>query len=476
MNASSGSPDSTDRQQVIERLTSSSTEFDRKLGLFDGVMVVIGCTIGSGIFIAPAVIAATVQPQSGGGVLLIWLVGGILSLTGALSYSELGALMPRAGGHYVFLREGLGSLAGFLYGWTILFVIASGSIAFVSITFVTYLGYFVPMSPFVIKIASIGTILLLTWINYLGVKQGSVVVNVFTVLKIVALGVLIVAGFLVGGLRVDRFFPIFPERSVSDLAVASTFLLALVSALFTYGGWQNIGFIAGELKNPRRTLPLAMFIGTLIIVAIYVCTNMVYVNVLSVEGMAQSRLVASDTMESLWGRVGGSFISLFIMVSSFGITNALILVSPRVSYAMAKDGIFFASLARVHPRYKTPSTALIFQAAWSSLIVFVSETFQQIMNYVVFMDWLFLALAVYCIFVLRRKYPDAPRPYKVLGYPVTPVIFILLSAAVVLNTLLRAPLESCIGTAIVFSGTPAYFFWRSRIRKNSALATGTTES
>ncbi len=460
-----------DRQQAIERLTSSSTEFDRKLGLFDGIMVVIGNTIGSGIFIAPAVIAATVQPESGGMVLLVWLIGGMLALTGALSYAELGALMPRAGGHYVFLREGLGSFVGFLYGWTILLVIASGSLAFVSITFVTYLGYFLPMSPFVIKIVSIGTIILLTWVNYLGVRQGSVVLNVFTVVKIVALVALITVGFLVGDIHPEHFVPVFPEASTFDLAIASGFLLALVSALFTYGGWQNIGFIAGELKNPRRNLPLSMIIGTLIIIAIYVCTNMVYVNTLSVGGMAQSKLVASDTMEHLWGAVGGSIISLLIMVSSFGITNAIILVSPRVYYAMAKDGLFFSSLARVHPKYKTPSAALFFQAAWSSLIVLVSDTFQQIMNYVVFMDWLFLALAISCIYLLRKKYPDAPRLYKVWGYPATPILFILLSAAVVVNTLVRAPLESGIGVVIVLSGTPAYFFWKKRVQESRESAT-----
>jgi APA family basic amino acid/polyamine antiporter len=216
------------------------------------------------------------------------------------------------------------------------------------------------------------------------------------------------------------------------------------------------------MKNPKRDLPMAMLIGTLIVIAIYVSINMVYVDVLSVEGMAQSKLVASDTMEGLWGSVGGSLISLLIMVSSFGITNAIILVSPRVTYAMAKDGVFFSSLARVHPKYKTPSAALLFQSVWSSVIVFASETFQQIMNYVVFMDWLFLALAVYCIFILRKKYPDASRPYKVWGYPVTPILFILLSISVVVNTLLRAPLESSIGIAIVMSGTPAYYFWKRR--------------
>ena len=462
----SSSIPSAERKQVIDKLTSSSTEFDRKLGFFDALMVVIGNVIGSGIFIAPAVVAATILPGTGGMVLLVWVVGGVLALTGALSYSELGALMPRAGGHYVFLREGLGSFTAFLYGWTILLVIASGSIAFVSITFVTYLGYFIPMSSFVIKIVAVATIFLLTGVNYRGVKQGSFVLNIFTVLKVVALVVLVGAGLLFSDIRSENFVPVLPNNSVFDLTIASAFLLALVSALFTYGGWQNIGFIAGELKNPRRNLPLALLVGTIVVIVIYVCTNTVYINVLSVEGMAQSKLVASDTMEGLWGRIGGALISLLIIVSSFGITNAIILVSPRVTYAMAKDGVFFESLSRVHSKYKTPSTALIFQAVWSSIIVFASETFQQIMNYVVFMDWLFLALAVYCIFILRKKYPDAPRPYKVWGYPVIPILFIVLSLIVVLNTLVRAPLESIIGTVIVLSGTPAYLFWKKRIEKN----------
>ncbi len=455
MNNNSNS--SADHQKDIERLISSATEFDRKLGFFDSLMIVIGNVIGSGIFIAPAVVAATVQPQTGGMILLVWIVGGIMALTGALSYSELGALMPRAGGHYVFLREGLGRFVGFLYGWTILLVIATGSIAFVSITFVTYLGYFFSMSPIIIKTVAVGTIFLLTWVKY-----GSSVLNVFTLLKIVALVILIGAGLLFGNIHSDRFVPIFPNASIFDIATFSAFLLAVVSALFTYGGWQNIGFIAGEMKKPKQHLPMALFIGTLIVIAIYVSINIVYVDVLSAKLMAQSKLVASDTMEGLWGSLGGSLISILIIVSSFGITNAIIMVSPRVTYAMAKDGVFFSSLASVHPKYKTPSAALLFQAIWSSVIVFASETFQQIMNYVVFMDWLFLALAVYCIFILRKKYPDAPRPYKVWGYPITPILFILLSLTVVLNTLLRAPLESGIGVAIVLSGSPAYYFWKKR--------------
>ncbi|MCC6398796.1 MAG: amino acid permease [Bacteroidetes bacterium] len=454
-------------QGDVERLTSSQTDFRRELGLFDGINVVIGNSIGSGIFIAPAVVAATILPQTGGIHLLVWLVGGLLALTGALSYAELGALMPRAGGHYVYLREGIGDLGGFLYGWTILLVIASGSIAFVSITFVTYLSYFVPMSPWLIKSIAIATILGLTGVNYVGVKAGSVVLNVFTGLKVIALVVLIVAGLLFASLHREYFLPLIPEGTELNLVWVSTFMFALVSALFTYGGWQNIGFIAGEMKNPRRNLPISLIIGVAIVIVIYMLTNMVYINVLGVPAMAGSQLVASDTMEGLWGRLGGSFVALLIMISSFGITNAIIMVSPRVYYAMSKDGLFLPQLACVHPRFKTPHIALVFQAVWASVIVLASETFQQIMNYVVFMDWLFLALAVYCIYVLRKKYPDAPRPYRAWGYPATPALFILLSMVVVVNTLMRAPLESGIGTAIVLSGLPFYYGMKSRLRRQA---------
>jgi APA family basic amino acid/polyamine antiporter len=449
-------------QSDIDRLTSTSTEFRRELGLFDGINVVIGNTIGSGIFIAPAVVAATVAPQTGGMHLLVWLVGGLLALTGALSYAELGALMPRAGGHYVFLREGIGDLAGFLYGWTIMLVIASGSIAFVSITFVTYLSYFLPMGPWTIKLLAILTIFCLTWVNYVGVKMGSLVLNIFTSLKVVALVVLIVAGLFFAALHRQYFLPVIPENTLLDISWVSTFMFALVSALFTYGGWQNIGFIAGELKNPQRNLPLSMVIGVTAVIVIYMLVNLVFVNVVGVPNMGVSRLVASDAMEGLWGTVGGSFVSLLIMVSSFGITNAIIMVSPRVYYAMAKDGLFIPQLARVHPRYKTPHVALVFQAIWASVIVVASGTFQQIMNYVVFMDWLFLAMAVYCIYVLRKKYSNAPRPYKAWGYPLTPALFILLSSLVVVNTLVRAPVESGIGIAIVLTGVPIFMLMRNR--------------
>jgi APA family basic amino acid/polyamine antiporter len=344
-----------------------------------------------------------------------------------------------------------------------LLVIASGSIGFVSITFVTYLGYFLPMSPWLIKLLAIFTILALTCVNYLGVKMGSVVLNVFTGLKVIALMVLIIAGLFYAPLHREYFLPVIPEGTPLDFAWASTFMFALVSALFTYGGWQNIGFIAGELKNPRRNLPLSMVIGVIAVIVIYLLTNFVYVAVLGVPKMATSPLVASDAMEGLWGRSGGSFVALLIMVSSFGITNAIIMVSPRVYYAMAKDGLFLPQLARVHPRFKTPHAALVFQAVWASLIVVASDTFQQIMNYVVFMDWLFLAMAVYCIYVLRRKYPDTPRPYRAWGYPVTPALFILLSMLVVVNTLIRAPVESGIGIAIVLSGLPFYYVMKKRM-------------
>ena len=448
------------RQNILDNFTSTETEFKRELGLWDTVMVVVGNTIGSGIFIAPAVIAATLLPNSGSLVLLIWLVGGLMMFTGALSYSELGALMPRAGGHYVFLKEGLGNLAAFLYGWTIFLVIASGSIAFVAITFVTYLSFFVPMAPALIKAIAILTILTLTYVNYIGIKPGSIVLNLFTAFKIIALFALIAVGLILSPANTENFLPLTGGNAPVDLTFVSTFLLALVSALFTYGGWYNVGFVAGEIKNPRRNLPLALLIGTIIVVLIYVLTNYVYVNVLSVGSMAASKFVASDTMVKLVGRMGGAMVSVLVMLSSFGITNAIIMVSPRVYYAMSHDGLFFQSLSKVHPKYKTPAVSLGLQAVWASVIVLVSDTFAQIMNYVVFMDWLFLGLAIYCIFVLRKKFPDAPRPYKVWGYPVTPILFILLSATVVGNTLFRAPLESGIGVVIVLSGAPAYFFWK----------------
>ncbi len=451
-------------QSDIDRLTSTSTEFRRELGLFDGINVVIGNTIGSGIFIAPAIVAATVTPQTGGMHLLVWIIGGLLALTGALSYAELGALMPRAGGHYVFLREGIGDLAGFLYGWTIMLVIASGSIAFVSITFVTYLSYFLPMGAWIIKLLAILTILCLTWVNYVGVKMGSLVLNIITSLKVVALVALIVAGLFFAALHREYFLPVIPDNTLLNISWISTFMFALVSALFTYGGWQNIGFIAGELKNPQRNLPLSMVIGVMTVIVIYMLVNFVFVNVLGIPKMGESRLVASDAMEGLWGTVGGSFVSLLIMVSSFGITNAIIMVSPRVYYAMAKDGLFIPQLARVHPRYKTPHVALVFQAIWASIIVVASDTFQQIMNYVVFMDTLFLAMAVYCIYVLRKKYSNAPRPYKAWGYPVTPALFILLSSLVVVNTLVRAPIESGIGIAIVLTGVPIFIIMKNRMK------------
>ena len=442
------------------------TTYLRKLGLFSGTMAVVGGIIGGGIFRTPATVAERVG--TAGAVLTTWAIGGVVALIGAFVWGELGQRRPRAGGQYVYLRETFGPLPAFLYAWTLTLVIATGAIAAVAVTFADYaialLGtshrYSVPLA--------VAAIMLLSGINYVGVRPAAITQNIFTILKLVALAALIGAGIFLA-------IPTASSRPVPPLTAGVSALgSALIPVLFTYGGWQQTNFIAEEIVEPERNLPRALIIGVAIVITVYVLTNVAYLRILGVGGLAASTAPAADVMDNLLGPVGGKIIAAGIAVSTFGFLNLVILVTPRVLQAMAADGLFFQKLAVLHPRYHTPTFAIVALAA-CAIILTLSGTFGQLVDYVTFGDWIFFGLTAAGLFVYRnresgagsqgREPPDsrllAPS-FRVPGYPVTPGVFVLAAAFVVASAIASNPKNAAIGAGLIALGIPAFLYWRSR--------------
>ena len=410
--------------------------------------------IGSGIFIVPA----TVLAQSGGAVgtaMLVWLVAGILSLLGALTYGELGAANPDAGGLYVYIRDSFGPLPAFLYGWTTFFVISSGSVATLAVAFTGYLGQFITVTPVMSKVIAVLVILVIAAVNVRGTRQGSQVQNWSTGVKTIALLVMSVAllsrGRELSGARV------WPETFTLD--ILSGVGLAMIGVLWAYEGWQYVTFSAGEARDAQRTFPRAIIAGTAVLIGIYLLANVAYVAALGPAGVQSSQRVAADSVTALFGPAAGKLIAAVILVSMFSAANGLTLTSPRLYFAMSRDGVFFRKLAEVHPRFRTPAFAIIAGSAWAALLA-ATGTFEQLLTYVVFSGWIFYGLGAMSIFVYRRRAPDMPRPFRVPGYPLTPVLFVAASAAIVLNTLFTQPGRALVGLAVVLAGVPAYLIWR----------------
>jgi basic amino acid/polyamine antiporter, APA family len=434
----------------------------RSLSLFDMTMIAIGSSIGSGIFLTPALIAH--QLDSPLWILGLWLVGGIMALCGALTYAELGAMLPRAGGVYGFLTEAYGGLAGFLYGWAYFLVVNTGALGALAIAFSTYFGYFVPLSANGQLAVAIAGIILVTIINVLGVKAGGVFSDIFTVLKLAGIAILVGAGFFWGSSATTNFLtPI--SKSGGDLSSALT--IAFVSILWSYGGWQHATFTSAEAKNPQRTVPRALILGASVVALVYVAANVAYMFLLSPLQIGNSPRVAADALSAVMGPIGGTIISLTIFVSTFGTTGIYTLTAPRIYYAMANDGVFFKKVAEVHPRFQTPMFAILSQSVWAIVLLLFWGTYEKLISYVVFTDWIFFALAAYSVFVLRRKQPLASRPYRTLGYPITPIIFITIAVWFVVTTLVERPAESWAGLAFLALGIPVYYYWK---RKNSTTS------
>lgn len=443
----------------------------RGLGVGDATLITIGSVLGSGVFITTGDIARSL-PHAGL-ILLVWVTGGLLTLAGALTYAELGGMFPRAGGQYHFLKEAYGPFWGFLFGWAAFLVIMTGGIATMAVGFGEYLGYYIPFFstehvffswnlgwfqwfPTGGQLAGGLVIVLLTAINYIGLREGTRLQNVVTIAKVGSLLGLAGLGFFVQA-RVST--PLFtPLPSGGALAA---FGVGMVAALWSYDGWYAVTNMAGEMRRPAKDLPLGIIGGTLAITLLYALANLVYVRALSVEEMAATGRIGEAAATALFGEIGGRILTAAVLISIFGCISSTILYAARVYLPMAEDGSFFPIMARIHPRYRTPSACLVAQGIWSIILTF-SGTYEQLYTYVVFALVVFHTLTGLAVFVFRRTRPDMPRPYRTWGYPWIPAIFVLSSAALVVNTLIERPVESLIGTALLALGVPVFLYWRAR--------------
>jgi APA family basic amino acid/polyamine antiporter len=396
--------------------------------------------------------------------LLVWLAAGVLSLLGALTYGEMGASKPEAGGLYVYIRDALGPLTAFLYGWTMFFVIASGSCATLAVAFKDYLGAFVTLPPLAGKVVAIAMIAVVMVVNVRGTREGANVQGVSTAIKVFA--ILVMSALLVAfGRGMSQGGAAFWPASWNGPLLTGVGL-AMISVLWAYEGWQYVTFSAGETKDPQRIFPLGIVSGTALIIAIYVIANVAYVAAIGAGGVMQSQRVAADAVSALFGAAAGKLIAAVILVSMFSAANGLTLTAPRLYYSMARDGVFFAKLAEVDARFKTPAIAIVASSVWAMVLVALpGSTFEQLLTYVVFVGWIFYALGAVAIFVYRRREPDLARPFRTPGYPVTPILFVLSAAAIVLNTVVTQPKNVVFAVALMLLGVPAYYMWRSRARR-----------
>ncbi len=455
---------------------STNNGFVKGLGLLDASTIIIGSMIGSGIFIAPSLMAGYVQTP--GLLVLMWLFGGVFTILGGLCYGELAASMPHAGGQYVYLRETYSPLLGFLYGWTVFLVIQTGFIAAVAVAFAKYLGVFFPLlseshtvfniGPLAVNSAQIVGILsiaLLTVINVFGVRLGALVQNFFTITKVGVLVVLILLAFFWSRGSWNHFTPVLTPQvnEAVQMSFLAAFAVAMSKALFAYDAWNSVTFIAEEVREPRRTLPMALVVGTGITGLVYTLTTAAYVYIIPASQMAgiPDNRIAAEVAQVLFGPIGVSLIAVAILISTFGCNNGLILSGARVYYAMARDGLFFRSVDRLHPSFKTPVVALALQGLWASLLT-LSGTYSDLLTYTTFASLLFNVLTVVGLFILRRRRADLDRPYRVWGYPVIPIVYITISLLFIIYIFIGDVRNSGLGLILVLSGIPVYGYWKRR--------------
>ncbi|MBI4550707.1 MAG: amino acid permease [Candidatus Latescibacteria bacterium] len=452
-------------QTTSDVQASAEPQLLRGLGLVESTTLVVGGIIGSGIFLVPSIVAR--ETGAPGLSLAVWVVCAVLATCGALCYAELSAALPETGGTYPFLRRAYRvPIFSFLFGWSLFFVIMTGAIGAVATAFASYAGYFlgqaVPYGPWTQRLVAVSCILFLTAMNCLGVRVGGQIQNLFTFLKVAALVGLIGVGLLFGHRAGTPLTPFLPAaKSGSDLVTA--FGTAMITTLFAYNGWYYSSFMAGEITQPQRTIPRSLILSMGIVLVIYLLANYVYLSILPFEHLQASTLVAADAMKAVIGPVGGGLIALAVMVSTFGTVNAQLLATPRVYYAMSRDRLFFGWINRVHPRFHTPTAAILFQGIWASGFA-LSGTYRQIITYAAFTNYLFLSMAVAGVLILRRREPLLHRPYRVWGYPVTPILFLLVSAGYLITSLIGRFQESMVGVALMLVGVPFYFYWSRRSR------------
>lgn len=436
----------------ISEVTNTKARLPRAIGLLAATALVVGTIIGSGIFLVPHNVA--LQVGSVGSLALVWIVGGILSVAGALSLAELGAASPEAGGIYNYLRDAYGKLAGFLYGWAALAVIETGSVATLGVAFSIYCASFFHFSSLEQRIIACAVIALLTAVNVTGVKKGAAVQVVFMFAKLLGLGIVITFAAFASGIQALPGTQALPTPTTTF----SSFGVALVGVLWAYHGWHHLSYAAGEVKDPGRVLPRSFLWGTAVVVVVYLAANFAYLRVLSLEALAENQRVAHKAMEILVGPFGAKLVSAMILCSIFGALNGTILGGARVLFAMARDGMFFSAVGRVHKKYETPAAALILQGIWA-MVLAASGTYEQLYTYVIFAAWLFYSAAILAVIILRRRQPQLNRPYRVWGYPILPIAFSVAALMIVVNTMVRSPRESFIGLGLVLVGIPLYFAW-----------------
>jgi APA family basic amino acid/polyamine antiporter len=499
-------------QTIASVATNQQTELVKGLGLFDSTMIVAGSMIGSGIYIVSADIAREVQSPAL--LLIVWVLSGVMTLIGALSYGELAAAMPQAGGQYVYLRESLGPLWGFLYGWTMLLVIQTATIAAVAIAFARFTAILIPWfsaSDWILKVGTFGpwhlwfgnlgpytvglnrqsllailSIVFITWINTRGLRPGAIVQNIFTVTKIGALVALVLLGLFFssgagGAANFTNFWrnagmslmhPFPPEDPTWMIGTITLVAVAMVGSLFAADAWNNITFTAGEVKNPSRNLPLSLALGTFIVIGLYTLANVAYLKVLPLEGSpaatavlargiqyATADRVATAAVEAIIGPAAAAVMAIAILISSFGCNNGLILSGARIYYAMAKDSLFFRSVGKVN-RFHAPAAALVAQCIWASVLC-LSGTYNQLLNFLIFAVLIFYILTLLGLFLLRSKRPDMIRPYRAFGYPILPAIYIVMALFIEVQLLRYKPEYTWPGLIIVLVGMPVYFLWKS---------------
>lgn len=446
------------------------------LGPYAAIAVVCGTIIGTGIFLVPSLMLAHVGTPFK--VMVVWVFAGVLSLFGALGYAELGGALPEAGGEYVYLREAYGSAMGFLYGWTQFVVAKPASIATIATGFLLYLAYFFPGLANVVwqvsiaparlawtfkltglQVGSALIIVLLSGLNVLGVRRSGAVQTVFTAAKLAVLGTLIVLGVALGHGSFEHFRTLAPG-TYGGSAAASGFLLAAVSALWAYDGWNNLSMVAGEVKNPQRNMPLALIVGMLIVLAVYLLANLVYFFVLTPGEAVSTNTIAVATARRLIGAGGATFVAIGVIVSTFATLNGSVLSGSRIPYAQAKDQLFPAAFARVHPRFRTPHVAIVAQAAVSSVFA-LTGVYETLYTKAIYSEWIFYGLVTAGILVLRRRQPGLPRPYHTWGYPFVPLIFVTVAALLLLDTLRERPSDALWCLGLIATGIPAYCVWRT---------------
>jgi basic amino acid/polyamine antiporter, APA family len=470
-----------------------------RVNLFDGISIVAGAMIGSGIFITSADIARSVG--SPGWLMVVWLITGIITVIGAISYGELASMMPSVGGQYVYLREAYHPLIGFLFGWTTFLVIQCGSIAAVAVAFAKFSGVLMPwisdrnillqLGPLNINstmVVAISMIIFLTWLNTRGIVTGKTVVNIFTSTKVLALFGFILIGFLatkgITSWQINR--DVFWEAgriggngqviSLTGFALVAAVGTALVGSLFSSDAWYNVTYISGEVINPKRTVPLSLIFGTLIVSVIYLFTNWVYIRILPLTGspdgadvlargmqFATDDRVATSAMSVVFGDYAAIIMAVFVMVSTFGCNHGLILAGPRVYYAMARDGLFFRRVGEIN-RKGVPGFAIVIQGVWAVLLC-LSGTYSDLLDYVIFAVLIFFSLTIFAIFILRVKRPEIPRPYKAWGYPVVPALYIVITTFIMVILLIYKPNYTFPGLVIVLLGIPVYYLWKKFSRK-----------